>query len=162
VIDTQIYLNSVSQLLESRRQALYGAIARKMDVLNTRLQARIQGGKLSGQVLHQRSGKLKRSVEVIPATINMANGTVTGGVSGAGGPAFYGRFHEFGTENSYPILPVTKQALRFIIGNKVIFAKRVLHPPIEQRSFMRSAQTEMTPIVREELQLTVYDVLSFA
>jgi HK97 gp10 family phage protein len=142
------------------RSQLFGALERKINLLNTRLQQRIQTQKLSGQVLQQRSGKLKRSIEVIPATIDEASGVVSGSVEGAGGPAFYGRFHEFGTSKSYVIVPVNKQALSFLMGNRRVTVKSVLHPPIKERSFMRSAQAEMKEEFIAGMQETVNQLLS--
>ena len=139
---------------------LFSRLERKINLLNTRLQQKIQNEKLSGQVLQQRSGKLKRSIEVIPASIDRVSGVVSGGVQGAGGPAFYGKFHEFGTTRSYEIVPVTKQALSFLIGDKRVFAKRVTHPPIQERSFMRSSQEEMKEEIISGLQQTVQQLLS--
>lgn len=164
MINVNFRLDVLATQLSGRTSELYDALEARMNLLNTRLQQRIQNQKLSGQVLKQRSGKLKRSIEVIPARSNRAEGKITGGVRGAGGPAFYGRFHEFGTEDWYTIpkkgKPLTKQALRFIIDNKVIFAKRVNHPPIEERSFLRSAQEEMTEEFVTGMQEAVYGVFS--
>lgn len=146
--------------LRNRQEYLYEALRRRIDFYSLKLQQHIQRDKLSGQVLHQRSGKLKRSVEVIPATINPSTGSVSGGVQAAGGPAYYGRFHETGTTRAYTIVPVTKQALRFFVDGRAIFARRVEHPPIEQRSYLLSAQTDMEPEILEGLESTVLSVLS--
>ncbi len=160
MITIQFRLDVLASLLASRKAELYSALEARMNLLDTRLQQRIQSEKLSGQVLHQRSGKLKRSIEVIPAKSNRSTGKITGGVRGAGGPAYYGRFHEFGTTEPYTIVPVTKQALRFLIGDKVVFAKRVTHPPVAERSFLRSARDEMREDFISGLQDAVFRVFS--
>ena len=160
MIDIQFRLDVIASQYAARKSELFTALAARMDELNLRLQQRIQTRKLSGHVLHQRSGKLKRSIEVILAKVRKSEGKITGGVRGAGGPAYYGRFHEFGTEDSYTILPVTKKALRFMIGHRAVFAARVNHPPIAERSFMRSAQEEMKDEFVKNMQQAVYQVFS--
>ena len=146
--------------LRMKEAELYAALSDRINRLSLQLQQKIQNDKLSGQVLNQRSGTLKRSIEMIPSFANTSAGTVMGGVRGAGGPAFYGRFHEFGTDRSYTIVPVTKQALRFYVNGKVVFAARVQHPPIKERSFMRSAASEMEPEIISAIEATVLSVLS--
>jgi hypothetical protein len=147
--------------LETRRAALFGALVERINYWDLMLQQRIQR-KLSGEVLHQRSGKLKRSIEVIPAVVDEAAGAIAGKVVGAGGPAWYGKLHEYGTpDRTYTIYPVTKKALRFIIDGKVIFAKSVtVTRGTKERSFMRSSLAELKPDVLAGLQETVYRVLS--
>jgi len=71
--------------------------------------------KLEGQVLHHRSGTLIDSTQTIPTTAT--DTTITGGVTSAGGPAFYGVFFEKGGTHSYTIRPVSKKALAFFSGD---------------------------------------------
>jgi hypothetical protein len=108
------------------------ALKRKTDELSLRLVAKIVGEKLHGQILQQRSGLLAGSVRPILAEIS--GNVVSGGVTAAGGPAFYGKVHEEGGTREYEIVPVNKKSLRFFLDNKERFFKRVLHPPLKQRS----------------------------
>jgi hypothetical protein len=116
--------------IETRRAALFAALVERINYWDQRLQQRIQQ-KLSGEVLHQRSGKLKRSIEVIPAVADEAAGTISGRVVGAGGPAWYGKLHEFGAYSRD-----RKGALRHL-PRKIVHA---IEPRgIEARHFGRAA-----------------------
>ena len=66
------------------------------------LQRRIQE-KLSGEVLQDRGGTLRRSIEKMPTEVRGSQ--IVGSVTGAGGPAFYGVYHEKGGLREYEILP---------------------------------------------------------
>jgi hypothetical protein len=151
------------QVLESLRlkfPRILEALRVKMDALNIALQAKIVGQKLSGQVLQHRTGKLGNSIRVIPAKIQ-GQSSIIGSVEGAGGPAFYGRFHEFGTSRSYTIVPVNKKALAFALGGgKELIVKSVLHPPIKERSFLRSSQKEMQAQIISGLQDALNKVIA--
>lgn len=127
--------------IRARTSQILQAVRLKMNGLMIALQAHIVGDKLSGQVLKHRSGKLANSIRVNTAEI--AGETVTASVQGAGGPAFYGRLHEFGTSNSYRIVPVNKKALSFLLDGKQVIVRSVIHPPIKERSFMRTSFAEM-------------------
>jgi hypothetical protein len=136
---------------------LIAALMVKMNSLLIQLQAKIVGEKLSGQVLKHRTGKLAGSIRVIAA--EASGDKIEGAVLGGGGPAFYAKFHEFGTTDWYVIQPVNKKALRFMIGDKEVFAKSVFHPPIQERSFMRSSLAEMREQVIAELTEIVEGVI---
>jgi len=131
------------QLLESyqRKQAeMVAALLQQMNVEHAALGRYIQTEKLSGQVLHRVTGKLADSVRLVPAS---QQGTVIeGGVASAGGAAWYGRLHEYGTSRSYQIVPISKQALAFVSGGTQVIVKSVLHPPIQQRAFMAPSLEE--------------------
>src|ERR1700723_2262468 len=100
--------------LETKSDALNVALMGKMNLLMYQLQARIQGFYLSGGALQSRTGKLRGSVNVEEA--HLEGDRIVGGVTGAGGPAFYGAYFE-STEprkGPYLIQPVDKKALSFI------------------------------------------------
>ena len=143
--------------IEGRGPKIVQALARKMESLMLRLQQHIVADKLSGQVLNQRTGKLIGSIRVLPVVTETAS--ITGAVEGAGGPAFYGKFHEYGTTDSYRIVPVKKLALAFMLGGKQVIVRSVLHPPIKERSFMRSSLADMTEQIRAELQAAAREAL---
>lgn len=126
------------------------ALRTKLDALDFALQSRIVSDKLSGQVLQHRSGKLAASIRAIPT---VREGTeLVGSVEGGGGPAFYAKFHEYGTTRQYEIVPTNKKALAFMVGGKQVFVKRVMHPPIQERSFMRTTLNEMQTEIVNGLQ----------
>ena len=66
--------------------------------------------------------------------------------------ARHARYLEFGTR-PHEIKPRRARALRFSIGGRVFFARRVLHPGIKPRFFLRSAYEALLhhlPTVAEE------------
>jgi hypothetical protein len=144
--------------IKTRSARVQAALEEKINELDERLVERIQTQKLLGQVLKYRTGTLYRSINVIPAA-STASG-VTGGVEGAGGPAFYGKAHEDGVDHSWTIEAFDKKALRFIgRGGKEYIRRMVTHPPLPQRSFMQSAAAEMEPEFVSEIEAVCVSVL---
>lgn len=136
--------------LEAKLPKILQALTDKLTVDMAKLQAHVVGDKLSGQVLQHRTGKLAASI--IAGEAELAGDKITGSVSGAGGPAFYGRFHEYGTTNAYTIVPTNKKALAFMLGGKQVIVRSVLHPPIQERSFMRSSLADLRDQIVADLQ----------
>lgn len=132
------------------------ALVAKLDYLNAMLQSKIVGEKLQGQVLNAITGKLARSVEMIPAAAEA--GTITGSVQAGGGAAFYGRMQEMGTQGPYEIRPVKARVLAFMLGGKMVFAKKVVHPGLQPRSFVGSTFDEMRGEFIAQLQATPGEV----
>lgn len=97
--------------MAAREPRIISALSRRMTMLMLRLQEYVVREKLSGQVLHRRSGKLAGSVRALPAAIEGSQ--LVGRVLAGGGPAHYGKVHEFGGRTAYEILPVRKRALAF-------------------------------------------------
>ena len=141
--------SGLSGYLEQKIEALRAPIMAKLDAANGRLQVRIQQ-KVTGELLQQRTGKLARSIEMIPAAVN--GDVIEGAVQGGGGTALYAKFQEYGTSGPYEIAPNKVKALAFMLNGKIAFAKRVVHPGLPARSFMRSTFQEMQPEIVAELQ----------
>lgn len=109
----------VKTALKEKFPLILDLVRNKMDQLDLQLQQKIQNEKLQGQVLEHRTGKLVGSIRFIKAKVD--GEVVEGGVEGAGGPAFYGRYQNYGTEREYEIVPRNKKALAFIpSGGKMI------------------------------------------
>jgi hypothetical protein len=137
--------------LAQKPELFIEAVARKVRKFVLMLQRKIVDEKLQGQVLQLRSGKLSRSIKAMPVMVE--GDVVTGDVEGAGPSATYGVYAEEGGQRSYIIEPKSKKALGFIAaGGAKIFARRVVHPPIKQRSFMRSSLDEMTNQIVSDLR----------
>ena len=153
---------SLPTTIAAKADAAASALTDKLNELDLQVQQYIVGEELHGQVLQHRSGKLAGSIRAIPAT---QSGTeITGAVEGGGGPAFYARVHEYGGEEEFIISPVNAKALMFQMNGETIviagsekslpsvFAKRVVHPPLPARPFMRPALDFMKPQIVEGLQ----------
>jgi phage gpG-like protein len=106
--------------------------------------------KLSGQILHRRTGKLSSSVRALPTTLSGTS--IIGGVQAGGGPSFYGAVHEFGGTRAYPIIAVKARALRFVMNGKTSFARSVMMPPAKIRAFAGPSLDENAEMMRAELQ----------
>jgi len=128
------------------------------NALMLELQAKIVGEKLQGQVLAHRSGKLAGSIRVVPAIVEGTS--VVGIVQGAGGPAFYGRVHEFGGTFDIPThqrkVGATKEKIRARLGGTV----RAHTATFPQRSFMRTSLEEMRGRIFEGMTAAVSEELA--
>ena len=131
--------------LAEKQPKMMLALQARLNRLLLELQAKIVGEKLQGEVLQHRSGKLGKSIVIDPANGAMIVGNeVIGSVIGATPPAGYGAVHERGGKAEYEIVPVSRKVLMFYAsGGAKRFAKRVMHPPLKQRSFMASSLLEM-------------------
>jgi len=117
------------------------------------LQRHVVEDKLSGQVLHVRSGTLRRSITY---TVDETGQGVVGTV---GTNLAYARIHEYGgTINVPEIRPVRAKALHF----NGIFAMRArAHVVvIPERSYLRSALADREPVIRESLASALQSALT--
>jgi hypothetical protein len=148
----------VAASIRAKGPQIVQAVLRRMNVLMLELQAKIVGQKLQGQVLAHRTGKRAARIRVVPAVVEGTS--VIGEVQGAGGPAFYGRVHEFGGTFSIPAherkLGGIKDKMKARMAGGMVRAHSAVFP---QRSFMRTSLEEMrgrifeglTQVVTEEL-----------
>src|SRR6266700_2150115 len=122
---------------EEFRAQLNGTATRTMTFLSERLnkeavklQSFIVSEKLQGQVLHHRSGKLAGSIR--PGTLATPENLAVE-VLGGGGPAWYGRVHNYGGTFAF---------IRRGKPGKMTFPKR---------NFMESSLAERADLIREGL-----------
>ena len=148
------------QFLRSRLPTIKTALTERMQALMISLQAHIVADKLSGQVLHHRTGHLIDSVRLEPPQATVEGQMVVGGVQSGGAIATYAKIHEYGTTDSYEIVPSTKKALAFLVNGRQVVVKRVLHPPFPERSFMRSSLEDMRQTIVAGLQSAINESLS--
>lgn len=127
---------------------LQSGIARAVTKLALDLQRRTQQ-KLSGPVLKVRTGLLRSSINY---QVHQSSTEVTATV---GTNVRYASYHEWGVPHSWVIRPRTARALAFEIGGQTIFAMRVTHPPLPERSFLRSSLREIEPQIKAELEHAV-------
>lgn len=148
----------VAARLDALPGEINDALRAKMDELLARLQNYIQTEHLSApagfsaKLLHQRSGKLIGSIRMIPTAVS-GDGLV-GYVEGAGGPAWYGRVHEFGGSWAVPAREGVRRALDKrgkVLGAKT-FAVKAFTVVMPERSFMRASLEEMRDFIVSEMQ----------
>jgi phage gpG-like protein len=145
------YLVGDSELI-ARLSAMPGVVQSGIVRAVTRLALELEAlvkRKLSGDVLRVRTGVLRSSIN------NRVNQTATGVTASVGTNVSYAKFHEFGVPHEWEIRPRSARALAFEIGGRTIFAARVIHPPLPERSFLRSALREMEPRIRSKLEAAV-------
>ena len=157
-------------LIESlghKGQGAIRAIVGKITEMTLRLQRHIQTEKLEGQVLQHRTGKLINSIRALP--VRLEGDSIVGEVQGAGGPAWYGRVHEFGGVFVFERHSTARYG-RGITGTGRVGRKtRALeqrtmatyvtaHFP--ERSFMRSSLNEMRSSITEEITGAVRKALA--
>jgi phage gpG-like protein len=134
------------------------ALLRKLTALSLKLEAHIKQDKLSGQVLNVQTGALRRSIF---STVEQGPDSIIATV-GSSSDVHYGAAHEFGATIHIPeIAPVKAQALRFVMGGKEIFAKRVRAHDVKmpERSFMRSSLADMQDEIRDGIKKAVLEAL---
>lgn len=153
--------------MRERGPEIVAAITEKMNLLMIRLQQKVVGTTIPRYF--KSAPNISASVQMIPASV--AGSKIIGGVT-AGGPRTttitkksgrevdYAAVQEYGVAASYEILPFEKKALAFLLDGKQVIARRVLHPPLAARPYMREALEEMTPEITEGLQQAVRDAIS--
>jgi phage gpG-like protein len=131
------------------REALRAAVTREAIAL-TRV---VKEEKLSGQVLKNRTGTLRRSINF--SVTDDATG-VTGSVSSG---VKYAAAHEYGFDGIVSVrehLRIVKQAFgRPIESVSATVRAHQRHMHLPERSFLRSALAESTPGIRERLHAAV-------
>ena len=120
------------------------------------LARKIKEEKLSGQVLKNQTGRLRRSI-----TPNI-RGMGTQIVGEVGTNVEYAAIHEYGGKTPpHEILPKRGRALAFMMGGKQVIVRKVNHPgsKMPERSFMRTALKEMEPEIRASFENAISQVI---
>jgi hypothetical protein len=133
---------------------LKASLAKTIAFLGAELQQIVRGN-LSGRVLKARSGKLLGSVAL---AVSETGTGATATVSAGGAAAPYARFHEYGVGHPW-LIQAHGRALRFMVGDQLVFARSVRHPGLPERSFLRSALREMEPQIRTQIEIAVAEAL---
>lgn len=145
--------------MRTKGPRIISVLTTKLTILMRQLQGYIQSQKLSGQVLHVRTGVLRASVNAIPTTFSGTS--IIGGVDAAASdsPAFYGAVHEFGGKSAFDILPVKARALSFLMNGKQVAFAKVHREPLPARPFMRPSLEENAEKIRASLQEAVREAI---
>ncbi|HEX3885265.1 MAG TPA: HK97 gp10 family phage protein [Stellaceae bacterium] len=136
--------DALAARLETMPGRLASALAQEASRLGDELRAAVERN-LSGGVLQQRSGRLAASIDV---AVEQNGGAVS---TTLGSDVPYAAIHEYGgVIPAHQILPKSARALAFPWQGGERFARRVEMPPVRmpERSFLRSALTEMEPQIR--------------
>ena len=129
--------------LDALPAALISALAARASDLAAELVDRVKYDKLAGGALNTRSGALQDS---IVANVSPTEDGFVASVASEG-DVKYAAIQEYGGQTgAHDILPSKAQALAFVIGGTLRFAKSVHHPgsTIPARSYLGSALDEMS------------------
>jgi phage gpG-like protein len=146
-------LDEVAGRLDAYPAALSAALAAKAVELAAALADRMKNDKLAGGVLSVRSGALQASIE---ADVSASGDDVTATV-GSVGDVKYAAIQEYGGKTSaHEILPAKAQALAFVVGGALHFARKVEHPGsvIPEHAYLRSSLEEMQDEIIADLAET--------
>jgi phage gpG-like protein len=134
--------------LVERLQSMPERVAARLAITMAGLGADLRGlvqDSIAGSGLHSRSGRLNQSIEVEADETSVSAGIDTAAVP-------YAAIQEYGgTTRAHVIEAINAAALRFQIGGRTVFAKRVMHPGsvIPAHSFLATALAELAPVARD-------------
>jgi phage gpG-like protein len=125
----------VAQFLRSRGRSVERSVTGEMKRISVDLQSYIKEFKLSGQVLKNRTGNLRRATN---QRVESEPGKSVTAIVGTGPNAAYGRTHEFGATIRIP--EVKGKLMSFQVGGRRVFTMRhrAFTVTIPARSYLRS------------------------
>jgi hypothetical protein len=166
-----VKINSMPEALkrlQERGPLILDSLTQKMNELMVRLQSKVQGEAIPK--FFKTDVHLGASVRVEPAMLQGAviTGFVdAGGVSEtkkitlkSGAEVDYAVVQEYGVPHGWTIEPFSKKALAFMLDGKQMIRKKVFHPPLDARPFMRSSLEGMSAEITEGLQSTFTETLN--
>lgn len=154
--------------LQAGAPDLVARLQQRMTLAMFKLQSRIVGETIP-EMFPNGAPNIAATVRANPAELE---GAVIRGSVEAGGPRTtkrtlksgavvdYAAVQEFGISHSFEILPFNARALRFLMEGKVVFAKRVTHPGLEPRPYMRQSLEAAAPSITEDLQQAINEFLN--
>jgi phage gpG-like protein len=146
-------LDALQARLDGYPAALASGLAERANSLAGALVDKVKYEKLAGEVLNAGSGALSAS---IAAEISSEGEEISATV-GSYGEVKYAAIQEYGGRTAaHEILPDKAQALAFLAGGAMHFARRVEHPGsmIPERSYLRSSLEEMASDIESSLAAT--------
>jgi phage gpG-like protein len=132
--------------LQAMPDRVAGRLAAPLAGLGVDMRGLVQDS-MAGSGLKSRSGRLAQSVEVEADETSVSARIDTAAVP-------YAAIQEYGgTTRAHVIEAINAAALRFEIGGRTVFAKRVMHPGsvIPAHSFLATALAELTPVARDAI-----------
>ena len=155
VLDIKISSDDMAAAMEGKAEAIFEAVRGEMPAAVGNLLAYIKDSKLSGQVLNQRSGNLKRSGFT---EVTEAGSDVTGYV-GFGRTVPYAAIHNYGGQINVP--EVTGKLMVFQRNGETVFTTRhrAFTVTMPERNFLESSATEQEPVIQAEFREAVAEAV---
>ncbi len=151
--------------LKERGPAIVSALMQKMNELMVRLQSKVVTEKIP--TMFKAAPNIAASIQFQQATIqgNKILGTVTGGGTPgvrhttlrSGVTYDIAVLQERGVPHGWVIEPFTMKALAFQMDGRQMILRRVFHPGLKERPFMRSALHDMEAQITSELKTAFLD-----
>ena len=155
MLEIRIETDQFVTAIEGKAERIFAAVRGEMPAEVGNLLAYIKDSKLSGQVLNQRSGNLKRSGFT---EVTEAGQDVTGYV-GFGRTVPYAAIHNYGGEINVP--EVTGKLMVFQREGLTVFTMkhRAFTVNMPARNFLESSAEEREPVIREGFKEAVTEAL---
>jgi hypothetical protein len=132
-----------AEAMKTKASRIADVIASSLNAQMYLLSGYIVEKHLSGprpSILGRVTGKLAASIRVNEATLD--GNKITASVDGAGGPAWYGRIHEYGGSYFVAMRAISAKTIALRSLAKMNFATRSYSMTFPERSFMRSSLAE--------------------
>ena len=146
-IEARIHTSALQDRLKGFAENAILALRSQLYAEVGMLASYIQREKLSGQILKNRKGHLRRSIF---HTVTNSGSQIVGTV-GVGLEVPYGRYQEYGAQIPERV-PVKAKALRWYVGGSPVFAMRARAFTLPARPFMRPSLDEKADEITQGLQ----------
>jgi hypothetical protein len=156
-IDQKGAVLRLSNLPKKATGALRVAITKEVITLANVVKAE----KLSGQVLRNRSGALRRSVRAYPPGVEMT--VIRGEVAADRVTSKYGKVHEYGGDVKIPAHAVRSHLRTSVLGKTYevrAHSRRGHTAHFEERSFMRSALADRRNAIEQSIRKAVHEAVA--
>lgn len=149
ITGTVVGTESVASRFLSLRPRIKAQVSETVRRLTIGLQAHVKADKLSGQVLKNRTGTLRRSIN---SRITDSGESVIGSV---GTNISYARIHEYGFNGT---VTVREHLRKTQSGRMATVRAHSMRMNIPKRSFLRSALDDMRPAILAGIEQSLHGV----
>jgi hypothetical protein len=147
--------------LDRMPAAVHDGLVRSISKLSIDLQMKVRDEKLSGQVLKNRTGTLRRS---IVERVDDGGTIITGIVGSDTSVAKYGAAHEYGFQGTVTVRAharrITQAFGRPIAPKEIEVSAHSMRMNLPERSFLRSSLHEMEGQITDELTAAVGEAIA--
>jgi hypothetical protein len=158
-----VFNSQPSERIRARGPEIIERLTTKMTGLMFEMQSRIVGDSIPA-FFPNGAPNIARSIRAVPARLEGSNivGQVAGGgrettkeTKKSGRLVDYARVQEQGATGPWIIEPFPpRKALAFMVGGKLVIVRRVTHPGLAARPYMRSELQNMESEIVAQLQQT--------
>lgn len=151
----QLIVNISAEQFLARLRGTGDRLAQNMQRVVTRLSIEVQAAvkdKLTGGVLHVRTGTLRRSINRVVVTTPDGGALATVGTN-----VVYAGVHEFGFHGPVNVRAFVRKAPK--TGAPVNVRAHAMQMNMPERSFLRSTLTDFTPRIRSELRAAALEAV---